>query len=121
MLIPVAYPLNLLKKQWSNYLNFLCLFCLHQSANTFSEYKILTGQLVNTKLLGFHLLWGMIVYVIGHQNCPTLIWLVSHTSFPSRTGSEYSHPHMVKHCFDPHPRQTPEQAAEKQGKPQLRS
>jgi len=37
----------------------------------FSEYEILTGWLVNTKLLGFHLLWDVTVYVINCQNCPT--------------------------------------------------
>jgi hypothetical protein len=37
----------------------------------FSEYEILTGWLVNTKLLGFCLLWDMTVYVIACQNCPT--------------------------------------------------
>ena len=38
----------------------------------FSEYEILTGWLVNTKLLGFRLLWDMTVYVIDRQNCPTV-------------------------------------------------
>jgi hypothetical protein len=38
----------------------------------FSEYKILTGRLVNTKLLGFRLLWDVTVYVIDRQNCPTV-------------------------------------------------
>ena len=37
----------------------------------FSEYEILTGRLVNTKLLGFRLLWDVTVYVIDRQNCPT--------------------------------------------------
>jgi hypothetical protein len=37
----------------------------------FSEYGILTGRLVNTKLLGFRLLWDVTVYVIDRQNCPT--------------------------------------------------
>jgi hypothetical protein len=37
----------------------------------FSKYEILTGRLVNTKLLGFCLLWDVTVYVIGRQNCPT--------------------------------------------------
>src|SRR6266850_1105013 len=65
------------KKKWNDYL-ILCLFCLHQSVNTFlrlfyfAEYEILTARLVNTKLLGFHLLWDMTVYVIGCQNCPTI-------------------------------------------------
>src|SRR6266850_1214291 len=60
-----------------NYLNFLCLFFLHQSVNIFprlfyfAEYKVLTARLVNTKLLGFCLLWDVTVYVIGCQNCPT--------------------------------------------------
>src|SRR6266850_2932692 len=36
-----------------------------------SEYEILTAWLVNTKLLGFRLLWDVTVYVIGRQNCPT--------------------------------------------------
>src|SRR6266850_7107048 len=36
-----------------------------------SEYEILTARLVNTKLLGFRLLWDVTVYVIGRQNCPT--------------------------------------------------
>jgi hypothetical protein len=37
----------------------------------FSEYEILTGRLVNTKLLGFRLLWDVTMYVIDRQNCPT--------------------------------------------------
>src|SRR5580693_4947384 len=37
----------------------------------FSEYEIMTGRLVNTKLLGFRLLWDVTVYVIDRQNCPT--------------------------------------------------
>jgi hypothetical protein len=48
----------------------------------FSEYEILTGQLVNTKLLGFCLLWDVTVYVIDCQNCPTLamVMVTSHGS-----------------------------------------
>jgi hypothetical protein len=44
----------------------------------FSEYEILTGRLVNTKLLGFRLLWDVTVYVIDRQNCPTQAELIDH-------------------------------------------
>ena len=73
-------PLDLAKKKsekLNSYLNFLCLFCLHQSVNIFprlfyfAEYKIMTARLVNTKLPSFRLLWCVTVYVISCQNCPT--------------------------------------------------
>ena len=32
---------------------------------------LVKARLVNTKLLGFCLLWDVTVYVIGCQNCPT--------------------------------------------------
>jgi hypothetical protein len=37
-----------------------------------SEYQILTAVLVETKLLGFRLLWDVTVYVIDRGNCPTI-------------------------------------------------
>jgi hypothetical protein len=53
---------------------FVLLTSISQYISTivlFSEYEILTGRLVNTKLLGFRLLWDVTVYVIDRQNCPT--------------------------------------------------
>ena len=67
-------PLDLAKKKSAksnDYLNFLCLFCLHQSMNIFprlfyfAEYEVLTARLVSTRLPGFCLLWCVTVYVIG--------------------------------------------------------
>ena len=50
----------------------------------FSEYEILTGRLVTTKLLDFRLLWDVTVYVIDRQNCPTA------------SGPEASHTALVR-------------------------
>jgi hypothetical protein len=59
----------------------LCLFCLHRSINIFprsfylSECEILTARLVDTRLLGFLLFWGVTVYVIRCGKGPTdLSW-----------------------------------------------